>query len=531
MALTSGTPLGGIVSGIPSGRMDFFGPSYDVKIVPRASSSGDVSIADAISVDSSQSFGGLGAILTSYVTSVTITLQGGGTEGCEVTFNPPYEVAMEIFNKTQVLNHGNLMTIKLGYPETNDVTKQFVFTINNPSVQLGIPNTQITVVGMPLGEGMGRTVAAYTWRFEDFNPDYALGVINTIAKKHGMTVVTGDEGEGLTDQSRDKFPVNLRNGSLWRQSIDQIEDDHSFLRKLCHNSCCDFRIEGSNIRVLDHIETVLTPPVCMFRFYGQVDSANAIFPMETFDTDASQLWPGEVTDSETNGRIDIDKQESQPIPIDPQTEVDCHAALGKAKASHLSKLTKEAARAMQLDPDTSPSNDFSLSALRSLASASFATRLLSPISSYSVKHRDTGRRWIKPTGDVFPISELARSARANIRTINATLTTPGNPHLYPFQNVLVEGVGRYSGVYRIDKLEHKFDSGGFKTTLTLTSGSYGSDQLESNKFLVLLGSGTKLDDTKYKNRVNSALVSVKLTDSLTIKPQQIERKRRFSRYD
>ena len=530
MALTSGTPLGGLVSGIPSGSMDFFGPSYEVRIVPRASSSGDVSIAEIVAADSSEAIGGLSGKLTSYVTSVSVTLQGGGYAGCEVTFNPPYEVAMEIFNKTQLLNFGNLMTIKLGYPETNDVTKRFVFMINNPSVQLGIPNTQITVVGMPLGEGMARTVGARTWRFEDYKPDYALGVVDAIAKKNGMNLVTGDEGEGLTDQSRDKFPINLRDGSLWRTSIDQCgESDITFLRRLCHNSCCDFRIDGNNIIVLDFIETVLTPPVCMFRFFGQVDSARAIFPMETFDTDASQLWPGETTASETNGRMNQDKQESQPIPIDPQTETDCHAALGKAKAAHLSKLTKDAVRAVLLDPSVGPSTGFSISSLNTFASGSLAQQLVSPIARLSDK--DTGKRWPKPPNDVYPISELSRSARASIRTINATLTTPGNPHLYPFQNVLVEGVGRFSGVYRIDKIEHKFDSGGFRTTLTLMSGSYGSDQTAKNKFLVLQGSGTKLDDTEYKNRVNSALVSVKMTDTITIKPQTITKKRRFSRYD
>lgn len=506
--------------------MDFFGPSFQVVIIPSDALTKDTVTISADALDAAAAgksvFNSLANRFAQYVTSISITQVLGGSTSCSVVFSPPYELAIDIMNKTEVIQHQNILLVKLGYPETNDATKTFVFRTENPSIQFGRPTIQITIAGTPLTTEMSRNVAAYSWSMATL-PQSALGIIKSIAEDYGLNVVTEDK-DGIVSSNLAKFPSGLTSSNIWPDTIDQAEDDYTLIRRLCKAGNASFRIDGTDLVIMDHQKVLLDEAVCLFRFYGQVDIAERIWPMESFSIDSSTLgFLGINTNSRVNKGISNDKEvPDKAREFSTVTEADFHAALGEFAP----KMTAPEAKSSNAVQATLDGSEGGLQAKVDPGSVAGSqqetTSTVIPAPLQSVARRHIGKEHYQAGDTKYPNKPEAESADSATGIVQADLVTPGNPYVFPLQLIAVDGVGRFNGTYQVYEVSHQYDQGAWKTTLKVRSSSFGSNSLSGSKFFqVLADNETGGKDTRYKVPTNQGLIAGSSLTEVPVTPTDI----------
>lgn len=468
---------------VVSQPIDYFGPAFHVRMLPRTDGA-PVQIEEALPNDE-LGRSGQGADLTDYVTSLKVTVVIGGYSSCEIVLSFPYDFALAVFNR-DTLNFGNVLAVRFGYPESAIESKTFYFTNSLPGVQFGAPRTTVTLKGQALGAEAGRREAYTTWDVHQ-RPRKALTVIEEIAADHNLQVVTDEQGDPSAGADPNGFPDGLVDPTRWKQPIMQMGTDREFIELLLRAGDARMTIENNKVKVQSATGSIAKRPVFLLRLYGQVNTAEGIFPMEQFNSDANLFFrsSSSIESQKAQGVNPRNRVVPPLLPNQPQANSDYVFAGNSYPGSP--QLLNDIAQIIQDSTDPN---------------SAFSQQQATAFPSLNRTRNQTGKRFFKVWEDAKEGIEDDYVFESTFM-INAEIVTPGNPLFQPLQMIAVEGVGKFSGLYQIYEVLHTIEKG-YKTTLKVRSNSWGSSQQAFSSFAVLDGdTGELRANTHVTTRVNN----------------------------
>ena len=397
--------------------------------------------------------------------SIKITLPIASETGmyrCEATLAAHYEDSVRLLNSF-VSDAGNTLRVTLGYGGTGDQEKFFVgplfFFIHWPGFDYGV-QTQITLKGIGGGSNeLARKVRTSIWSSTQLT---LAQIIATVSSDHRLEVIfgkrPGKDGGAGTGQIPSKLSLRLT------ADYNQVhKSDQQLIGDLCRMGSCDYQIENSRLYVYDKDENREKPPVGTLVFFGQIDTAKNVWPITQFKVEGS-MWfrPGgadqhqfrQGVDPRSGARLQPDNRDSSTA--DVAHDGDQVAAGQQFLATNNMKAFSDPGADTEVFGTTAVQLSYAFTMFNS---------------------QTTGEATPEPSGDPSRgKNDQAVRDNAQGAGFKATCETPGNPFLRAGQMIRVEGGGRLSGNYLINKVEHQLDSsGGFSTSLALHRNALGDD--------------------------------------------------------
>lgn len=202
----------------------------------------------------------------------------------EITLTPPtYSEALELL-KSPWLVIGNTVSVRWGY--SSDPTHFSGWhhgMLLQPDVAFG-DQFSVTLKCQSFGWLTARATTGQVWSnpVKKGSPLMSpFGVIEEIAKRYNYEVNWND-GYGYSDQAHDYlFIPNF--------PIIQSSNDFIFMKSLCVRGGCRFFItKGNRINVIDGARA--RDPEHTFVFRGQIDPANNVWPITSFDSETTAMF-------------------------------------------------------------------------------------------------------------------------------------------------------------------------------------------------------------------------------------------------
>jgi len=389
--------------------------------------------------------------------SLTVVMPIASAEGmyrCEVQLASHYEDSIRLLNSF-VSDFGNSLRITLGYGGTADQEKfrigPLMFFTHYPGFNYGT-QTQITLKGIGVGSGeLARRVRTTVWKATQLT---LAQIIAGVASDHRLTVLFGRRpGEDAAPGSG-QIPVRL-NRRLTKDYNQDSKTDQQLIGDLCREGSCSYIIENGRLYVFDQDENREQSPVGTLVFFGQIDTARNKWPITGFQLEGS-MWfrPGGADSYQVRSGIDPRTGlRIQVLDKDPSQEDVSHD--GDDVVAGAEFLQQNNSQAFN-DPG----------AKNAKFQASYAQQFFNT--------QTTGETVPRGAENPMP-GQDEQVSRDNAQGAGyvATCDTPGNPLLRAGQIVRVEGGGRFSGNYLINRVEHKFDGNNFTTSLKLFRNSTG----------------------------------------------------------
>ena len=389
--------------------------------------------------------------------SLQITLPIGSVDGmyrCEIQLATHYEDSLRILNSF-VSDFGNSIRVTLGYGGAADQEKfkvgPIMFFTHYPGFNYGT-QTQITLKGIGVGSGeLARRSRTTIWNTTQFT---MAQILAGVASDHRLVVVFGKRPGDDTSAGSGQIPTRL-NRRLTKDYNQDGKTDQQLIGHLCREGSSSYIVENGRMYIFDQDENRERTPVGTLVFFGQIDTAKNRWPISGFQLEGS-MWfrPGGA--DQVQIRSGIDPRTGTRIPV----------------------LNKDPAQAdVAHDGDDVAAGEEFLRQNNSHAFTEPGTKNAQFQASYAQQFfnsQTTGD--VKPRGSENPLpgqDEQAVRDNAQGAGFVATCDTPGNPLLRAGHIVRVEGGGRFSGNYLINKVEHKFDGSSFTTSLKLLRNSTG----------------------------------------------------------
>lgn len=460
-------------------------------------------------------------LLRDCMESMSVEVPASGIPLIEIVLTPPMEIAMRILNST-LLNVGNIIAVKFGYPgQTAQVTDWVAAFLLAPQVSFGVP-IRFTLRAQGLGMGLSRTTPSCRWQNGN-RLEYLMAALHPYKLEvelegslktsvgRAKTVVTPDslpfgpltEAEviqerikriGLT-QVKTTEPEAFR--LVQPHNCDQNQSDADFVQRMLDESGVISRWENHKLVITRLRDKLAQPPIVGFRWYGQAvtnpSTAGQISPDErlpiiSFDSD--------VTAGFTGPSAVMMQMEG----VDPHTYKWKDAAIQHEDRPGVGKVANSGD-----DPKTPKLTEFVVNRksyrgevkpipLGVLAVAGENEASVQPLRKLIPEKEECPMRVQLPRGGGVGADGKEGHATHHSQELNsmysnftAVLKTIGMPRLPVMSIIFVEGIGRYSGNYYVQKIEHTLDSSGFKSTLHLIRtgtdrpAASGSESLKGSK--------------------------------------------------
>lgn len=427
---------------------DFFGPGLGVFVLtPNQLNS---PTGQPVQVDAN--FLNQAVNLTPLVQSVDLRIGIGTYMQGEIVIAPPFETALKLI-ESPLMDYGNVLLVQFGYGETGHVSAPFaLFTNNFPDVELDPARSTITFKVQGFFSNSARKATDKVWDFNLYAPNYALGVVQEIARSHHVEVafarqqttseIIGGASAFTPPDLSMAPPPFLTSPALWQgQKILQIESDQDFLNRILAPSNASVVIDTNKLCVLDFKEALASTPVCTFRMFGDVDTGNGVFPVINFGIRGNWWFQHpEMVGLEVREGKNPNTRRANPAQFYDATLDPLLAFLGDTTAASETALPTQ----VLVFPDGS------------------TTQI-----SVAYAPNEAGHRHYQSTRDPFKgrAERRAREGTLDLSGFKGTLKTFGLPYLFPMTNVAVEGVGRFAGLYQVYTIQHRIDATGFFTTL------------------------------------------------------------------
>jgi len=398
--------------------------------------------------------------LSTFFQSCEVTLPIAGPEGmyqCAVQLAVNYDESIMILNSF-IVDFGNQLQITIGYGGPGQDSYKvgpLMFFTHWPSFDYG-SQTQFTIKGLSGGStDLARKKRTTIWSATQLT---RAQIIATVASDHRLRVIFGVRpgGDRAGASALRQIPPDLNK----RRTADYNQNsksDQQLLADLCREGGSNYVVENGKMYVYDKDKNREGQPVGTLVFFGQIDTAKNKWPITQFHLEGS-MWfrPGGADQQQF--RTGIDPKTGRAVTamnIDSASADIPHD--GDNVAAGLAFLNEN---------NTQAFNDPGVEAPEPGLFGGSATQL-----SYA-------QAFFNPqtTGDVTPVGSESSSTDGDKQVVRdnaqgagfkATCTTPGNPILRAGQKINIEGGGRLSGGYLIQKVVHKLDSSGFETELEL----------------------------------------------------------------
>jgi hypothetical protein len=409
-----------------------------------------------------------------YMTSLTITNQGGGACQVELRMEPPLDDALVLIEQ-RLLQFNSIMVVEWGW-SSNDgqdsyISDKHYFVTAQPKLEVNGVDVVMSIMGMDLlgySASKRSTLKKYSrlgrvpiqgssdmyLRVPKYDTDFKI--LEELAAKNKLRLNTYLAPPFVQVFSGTAFglsPILIPSGLPIHQqrptgpddpdSIEQTEKDWVFFRRICEANRLDFFTQGRTIFLVDQvIARVKQQAAFRFVFFNQPQEPNDI-PIYGFTTEAlpTIFFPAESKEV-VYTKADEDNLTVPERVIDPMTEptFEMMGVRGSGGTAEADGRTINVTDDVQLIPN-----------------AAFT-------------EEETGRHVSGPSGqsggEEFAM-RLARDA-VSIANQNMEVQIPGVPSLCPYQIVQVAGLSKIiNGPYLVMKVVHKLSNDGYDCDVTL----------------------------------------------------------------
>lgn len=410
--------------------------------------------------------GDIPAFLRERITSISYDLDARENKADMLTLT---FIDTNTYDISKLLREGTEIDVRFGYYEESLTVAEM--TINSVETNFN-ENGTATVSVMGLGKGipsLDTGIVKKTWVKADNEKEIMTltKIVKEIAKKHGLRAVMSDET--LTDEV--KF-----------DKIQQKETDYNFLKKLAkeHGFTCDIgKREIYFTHRKDKTEKVKEDKSIVALGY----KCNIGLPLLHFNAriDTKEIGT-EISSTFVNPKGKQEKKDkSAKVPSDEQKGSLTKAYKykegkdGKSKMTEIKKETDEPKSVMErvvdfakdagkkakdwlglnIDETTDKDIEKEIEALLKESGISLEEIMGSP--GGTDEHMDTVIRSLQ---------------RQNPKDATASGSTLGTNRLIKGSLIEIHGVGRWSGTWRLDRVNHIVDTSGYKVNFDCSSDSF-----------------------------------------------------------
>jgi len=362
-----------------------------------------------------------------------------------MAFTPPTANVDEILS-SPLFAIGNVVQVQWGYAEFGLRTVYGVLTV--PDVNIG-ESVEITLNANGLLYGLMRRSGQRTWREspedDSSTPYTALQIIADLAvMEFGFEVDITSASDAILDETP---------GKVWTQSG---ETNWAFMQRICDYYGCDMFLQGARLFVVSRVKvrSGSAPVAATFRFRGQLDMENNIFPMENFTAENM----GVILGMQSRGFMMNDFN-----PDDPDSPVSDASDVGIVRSADPSRLPSDTGGVLGGAPEDIPCPFRELSGLR--IDKAFNTERNESGAIVNVSSRDPG----------VAAFLNAQAEKSQLTAYEVEFETLGLPFIYPNQLIKVEGVGGiFDKVYFVQEVTHTLGSG-YDMTIHASSSDVAID--------------------------------------------------------
>jgi phage protein D len=223
--------------------------------------------------------------LSKYAAALQIVSKAQGLREFMLTMTPTYDDAIRIID-SRLIHQGSLVKVRWGYTSAgginNHLSDVHVFINNEPKVTYTNQDLTITLQGYDLfcAASTNRT-RSKQWKSPEAEND--AGIITSLLTEVGFNVknVSKETTPRLFDAWDDKNATTEVKGRI------QLENDWTFIRRLCDAGHCWFDVKGKDITFWDLNDVASRTPSYNFVFRKQPKSDIDV-PIITFSANGNQ---------------------------------------------------------------------------------------------------------------------------------------------------------------------------------------------------------------------------------------------------
>ncbi len=372
-----------------------------------------------------------------YLSRMTVKETISGFNEVEISLAPPtYEKALSLL-ESPWLTIGNTMSVRWGYARhSSHITPWHHTFMLKPNISFG-DEFGITLKGVSFGWMASRFATKQVWSQVDVRKGdtskpqmMRKEIIEAIAKRYNFTLFwNGKPGFDL-----EKWPPEILD--VWTEVKNFIQggqNDLLYMKYLAADAGCRVIILRGNELHINSVSYYKDPDYRLV-YRGQVDLANNVFPIDTFDSDSTPLF--------------LPRTGINPQLMNPNSP--------KSKLFKKYKANEQTTKDPTYSGDKVPADDPQ------------SPKTKGPDGRY-LPHRQRSPEGGPPYFPVTPNKDLleqkiqnmyrVKNADASDHGISATCSGPDLPMLLPESIVKVDGVGRYFSVmYRVHTVTHTVGS-------------------------------------------------------------------------
>lgn len=192
---------------------------------------------------------------------------------------PTYQDALDLL-KSPWLTIGNTVSVRWGYtPDPNHLSGWHHGMLLQPDISFG-DQFSISIKAQSFGWLPARQQNGQQWSGAGASPMGPLDVIEAIVKRYNFEFNYND---GIAPE-----PSTLDNLTVPRV-INQKTNDLVFMKSLALGAGCRlFITHGNKVNLIDGARA--RKPSVTFVYRGQIDPANNVFPIDTFDSETTAMF-------------------------------------------------------------------------------------------------------------------------------------------------------------------------------------------------------------------------------------------------
>jgi hypothetical protein len=382
-----------------------------------------------------------------FLQSVRIKEGIKGVGEITITLAPhSYEQALELLHDSKI-KIGNTLSVKWGYSQhPAHISPWYHGFMVKPDINFGDDMT-ITINAKTMGYMMSRIQNNVMWSGPGSKKKYSKKqVVEELAKAHNL-VINLNHGRPLPEKCKKAWETLDKSESI----IQGMLNDYVFIKLLASKSGMKMWISNGNVLNLVPAADIKGKPAATFRYRGQIDTRNNIYPIISISSQTTALF----------------------LPVRSVKAKEYNASMDRAK--------KGMSVSYDIDPTTSDAV--------SLREGTVKPQGKTPNKVVTTKDGRKITVTTKPTnkGDsassFIPTASRERGLKElcqNTLDLNAektgeplSLTTLAVPGIGPDDLIKVEGVGEwYSGLWKIWDQEIVVDEGGAVVTYDLRAKGF-----------------------------------------------------------
>lgn len=370
--------------------------------------------------------------LRPYVSGVTINEKPGGSNEITVDISPPtYKEGLYLLD-SDLVKIGNIVCIKWGYSRTNALASPWYSgQMYKPSVSFEDAGLSFSLNAQSAGYLGARNQTGFEYKDTSIKE-----IVFEKADKYKVKLNVNNDNDLSVGANR---AFTRKQKTIFQRSMDDL----TFIRLLCKNIGLRVSLTGTNtLNILDPraLGGKAARPFYTFRYFGQLDIENNVYPMLSFNSDSDVMF---LPDTSTEGTV-----------FGPDDSKEDAGKFIKVGAKNSERYVYSTVYAPDIMPDIDIDMDI-------------------PSASYKVGIANGhSRRIVKPSRDENAEESIKGQEAIDAESAGAKATCEiyDLPMLLPEEIVKVEGVGRFFSVnYQVREISRSLNDGGWIDTLTLQS--------------------------------------------------------------